>query len=156
MADAARRIRAEPFFAGFGAAQRRTLAGCATIETYEAGRHLLRESDRADSFFVLLAGHVLLRAHVSHARAVPLETLGPHDALGWSWLVEPWRWHFDAEALEPTEALRFDAACLRAAMDADHDLGYVLQRRIIETMAHRLQATRMQGLDLYGNPAGER
>jgi CRP-like cAMP-binding protein len=152
MAEPEEWIAAEPFFADLAAAQRAALGPCATVEPFAAGVSLLREGEPADRFFILLEGHVRLTTHLPGRGAAPLETLGPHDPLGWSWLVEPRRWHYDATATEAVSALVFDADCLRRAMEADHELGYRLQLRLIEVMAHRLHASRLQALDLYRNP----
>jgi CRP-like cAMP-binding protein len=80
---------------------------------------------------------------------ITIETIASGDVLGWSWLFPPYRWHFDAQALELTRAIAFDGACLRAKCDDDHDLGYALQR-FARIMMQRLQATRLQLLDVYG------
>lgn len=49
-----------------------------------------------------------------------------------------------------TRTIAFDAACLRAKCDDDHDLGYILIQRFARIMMQRLQATRLQLLDVYG------
>jgi hypothetical protein len=45
----------------------------------------------------------------------------------------------------------FDGACLRGKGEQDHELGYQLMRRFAADMLSRLQATRFQLLDVYGN-----
>ena len=50
-------------------------------------------------------------------------------------------------------ASRFDGACLRDKCEADHDLGYELMKRFAPVMLERLQATRLQLLDVYGSRA---
>ena len=47
-------------------------------------------------------------------------------------------------------AIDFNGLCLRGKCDADHDLGYDLMQRFAQTMMARLQATRLQLLDVYG------
>ena len=69
--------------------------------------------------------------------------------LGWSWLFPPYRWHLDARAIEAVRAVAFDGACLRQKSIDDHELGYELMRRFAEVIVSRLQATRMQLLDVY-------
>ena len=46
------------------------------------------------------------------------------------------------------------ASCLRGKADADPALGYELMRRFIPVIVERLQATRVQMLDVYGHVAG--
>ncbi len=61
----------------------------------------------------------------------------------------PYRWHFSAKALEVTRAIALDGVCLRNKCVEDHDLGYELMSRIAQTIIQRLQATRLQLLDVY-------
>ena len=51
-------------------------------------------------------------------------------------------------------AIVFDGACLRGKCEDDKELGYELMRRFAAVMLDRLQATRLQLLDVYGKPAG--
>ena len=84
--------------------------------------------------------------------AVIVETLARRATLlGWSWLLPPYRWHFDARALDPVRAIAFDGACLRGKCDADPALGYELMQRFAQVMVERLQATRLRLLDVYGH-----
>jgi CRP/FNR family cyclic AMP-dependent transcriptional regulator len=69
--------------------------------------------------------------------------------LGWSWLFPPYRWQFDARAVEPVRAFRLDGNCLRTKCEADHDLGYELVKRFLYQVHTRLERTRMQLLDIY-------
>jgi hypothetical protein len=51
--------------------------------------------------------------------------------------------------------ISFDGACLRGKCDADHAFGYELMQRFALKMLERLQATRLQLLDVYGHaPVG--
>jgi hypothetical protein len=47
-----------------------------------------------------------------------------------------------------------DARCLRSKCEADHTLGYELQKRFVPVMAKRLEATRLRLVDMYGTAAG--
>ena len=79
-----------------------------------------------------------------------ISTLHDGEMVGWSWLFEPHRWAFDARAVEDTGVVAFDGACLRGKCEADHELGYQLMRRFAAVLVDRLQATRLQLLDVYG------
>jgi CRP-like cAMP-binding protein len=82
-----------------------------------------------------------------------IETLGEGDLLGWSWLFPPYRWQFDALAIEAVRAIAMDGKCLREKCEKDHDLGYDLMKRFSRIMTLRLQAARLQLLDIYGDSA---
>jgi hypothetical protein len=52
--------------------------------------------------------------------------------------------------VQRTRALVFDAKCLRAKCEEDHDLGYEILTRFVNVISVRLDATRLQLLDIYG------
>jgi CRP-like cAMP-binding protein len=76
-------------------------------------------------------------------------TLGAGDILGWSWLFPPYRWKFSARTMEETRALAADGKCLREKAERDHDLGYELLKRFAHVVEERLEATRLQLLNVY-------
>jgi CRP/FNR family transcriptional regulator, cyclic AMP receptor protein len=85
------------------------------------------------------------------AGAVIIETLQAGEIVGFSWLIPPYRMQFDARAVGPVRAFVFDAVCLRGKCDLDPRLGYEMMKRISAGMLSRLQATRLQLLDVYGH-----
>ena len=129
------------------------VAGCGSLGRFATDELLAREGAPADTFYAVREGRVALEL-VAPARAIVIETLGPGDICGWSWLVPPYRWQFDVRALEPVRVLTFDAACLRGKIERDDALGYALVRRFTPVMLERLQATRLRLVDVYRNPAG--
>lgn len=144
-----------PFLAGLSAPQLETIAGCAKNVRFEAGQPLFREGEDANEFFVLRHGKVAVEAFAPQHGPIIIQTLGDGDVLGWSWLVPPYRWRFGAMAVELTRAVALDATCLRKKCESDHELGYELLKRFTNLIVERLDATRLQLLDLYA-PAGGR
>lgn len=143
-----------PTFTGMSPAHLELIAGCGHNEVFEAGSYLMREGDRADRFYVLRRGRVAMEIFVPQRGALMVETVGPGDLVGWSWLTPPFRVHLDTRVLEEAHALSFDAACLRGKCDDDAELGYELMRRFIPVIVERLQATRVRLLDVYGHDGG--
>ena len=80
-----------------------------------------------------------------------IDTVEEGDVLGWSWLIPPYHWHFDARAIDLTRAIALDGKCLRTKCEEDHNLGYELLKRFSHIIEQRLQATRIRLLDVYGN-----
>ena len=72
------------------------------------------------------------------------------EILGASWLVPPFRWTFDARALERTRAIALDAVCVRAKCEQNPELGWDLMKRLAPVLIERMQAARLQMLDVYG------
>ncbi len=144
-------IATAPVFAGLCTAHLDLIAGCGVNEHFAAGAELFREGDQADRFFLIREGAVALEIDAPGRGTVVIETLHRGDVVGWSWLFEPYRWQFDGRTSEPTGVVAFDGACLRGKCDADHELGYELMKRFAASITERLQATRLQLLDVYGN-----
>ncbi|MGE5281709.1 MAG: cyclic nucleotide-binding domain-containing protein [Chloroflexota bacterium] len=144
-----------PTFAGLDPDQRELIAGCGSNRVFEAGEHLAREGDAADTFFAIRHGRIALELVAPGRGPLMIATIGAGSVVGWSWLFPPYRWSFDARALERVRAVAFDGACLRGKCEDDKALGYELMRRFTAIMLERLQATRLQLLDVYGGSGGK-
>jgi len=149
MEDLTRLLREHDFLKGLTEAQTHLLVSCAKNVRFNPGEFLLREGDAASTFYLVRSGQVALESHVPGRGVVQMESVGPDDVLGLSWPLPPHRVHMDARAATPTIALAFDAACLRAKIEADHDLGYALMMRLYEKALRRLEHIRLQRLDVY-------
>ena len=146
------RILAEhPFFKGLDDAQLAILAGCASNVVFKAGEFVFHTDDTADRFYFIRQGRVQVETMIPQMGAVTIQTRTDGEVFGWSWLVPPYRWHFDARAVELTRALAMDGNCLRKKCEEDHDLGYELMKRFLMVVSQRLDATRLQLMDVYGH-----
>ena len=153
MKDIKTLIQEHPFFAGLDKAALELIAGCASNVHFAAGQYLFHEGEPANQFFLLRAGRVRLETAAPGRAPMVIETLQPEEVIGWSWLFPPYLWQFDAAAAESVRATAFDGKCLRGKCDENHDLGYELAMRSARVMMQRLQATRLQLLDVYGTRA---
>jgi len=140
-----------PVFKGLDQDQLELIAGCASNTVFAAGERLFREGDQADTFFLIRHGLVALDAYVPNRGQLTVETVGPGEIVGWSWLLPPHRWHFTGRAVDLVRAVQFDGACLRKKCDEDPVLGYDLITRFAQVLVSRLQATRLQLMDVYGD-----
>ena len=141
-------------FNGMSEKHLRLIAGCAQNKVFEEGEYLMREGEKADSFYVVRLGRVALEIFVPQRGGVVVETVDDNDLVGWSWLTPPFKVHLDARAVGSVHVVAFDAACLRGKAVEDPVLGYELMRRFIPVIVERLQATRIRMLDVYGGVAG--
>lgn len=142
-------ISEHPFFHGLSEAHLHLVAGCASNVRFEPGQFILREGQEADQFYLLRHGKVSLEIYVPERGPITIETLGEGEILGWSWLVPPYRWRFDARAMQLTRAVALDGKCLREKSESDHDLGYELLKRFSLVVTERLQSARLQLLNVY-------
>ncbi|MCL4863720.1 MAG: cyclic nucleotide-binding domain-containing protein [Caldilineaceae bacterium] len=143
-------IAGHPFFQGFAPEHLALLVSCASNVRFAAGATIFKEAEEANRFYLIREGQVTLAVYVPGRGPLTIQTLGAGEVLGWSWLFLPYRWHFDAYADESTRAIAFDGQCLRQKCEEDHDLGYAFMQRFAQMIMQRLQATRLQLLDLYG------
>jgi CRP/FNR family transcriptional regulator, cyclic AMP receptor protein len=153
MKDIKTLIQDHPFFAGLDSAYLKLAAGCASNVHLTADEYLFHEGDPADHFYLLRSGRVRLETAVPGRGPVVLETICAGEVIGWSWLFPPYLWHLDAVVTESVRATAFDGKCLRGKCEENHDLGYELAMRSAQVMMQRLQATRLQLLDVYGTRA---
>ncbi len=139
-----------PVFAGLGPEHLTLIAGCAQNVGFDDNGLLFREGEAADTFYVVRRGRVALELHTPERGGIVIETIEAGEVVGWSWLFEPYRWHFDARAATPVRAIAFDGACLRGKCEDDKELGYELMKRFSQVMIDRLQHARLRLLDVYG------
>jgi len=142
-------IAQHPFFEGLESYYTSLLAGCASNARFEAGKYILREGEEANEFYMIRQGRVAVEISPPHRKAIVVDKVGEGEILGWSWLLPPYTWAFHARCETDTRVIALDGKCLRSKCEQNHDLGYELLKRFAQIMNRRLDATRIQLLDLY-------
>ena len=142
-------IAEHPFFTGLNPEYVELIAGCAKNTRFDAGAFLFRLGKDADAFYIVRHGRIALEAPGPNAETKRIQTIDEGDIVGWSWLFPPYRWLFDARALELTRAVAIDGHCVRAKCEADHSFGYEMMKRFSALVADRLEHACMQIMDVY-------
>jgi len=140
-----------PFLSGLSPEHLKLITGCASNVVFKAGQFIFREGEAADKFYLIRQGQVVVETFVPQKGPLVIRTRSEDDIFGWSWMVPPYKWHFDARAAELTRALAIDGKCLRTKCEEDHNLGYEIMKRFATVIAERLEATRLQLMDVYGD-----
>jgi CRP/FNR family transcriptional regulator, cyclic AMP receptor protein len=151
MENLGRILSEHPFLQGMTDSQLALLVGCASNVVFKPGEFIIREGQPADNFYFIRHGMVQIETHIPQKGPLVIRTRHEGEVLGWSWLVPPYRWHFDARAVEQTRAIAMDGKCLREKCETDHALGYEIMKRFSRIIAERLEATRLQLMDVYGD-----
>jgi len=146
-------LKEHPFLKGLEPRLITILVGCASNVVFQPGEFLFREGGEANSFYFIRSGKVMIETFIPEKGPVAIQSRESGEVTGWSWLVPPYRWHFDARAVELTRAIALDGKCLRGKFDNDHDLGYEMMKKFTAVIADRLDATRIQLMDIYGPQA---
>ena len=125
------------------------LAELSRTFTAEPGEELFREGDESQVLGIVIKGRVALRTHVAERGDLTILTVEPGDIYLWSALVPPYRATSTAVAIEALEAITFEGFALRTALREDAALAQALYPRVLVAVERRLNATRVQLLELF-------
>ena len=145
----AKRLSKHPFLRGLAHDHLTLLTDCALPLQFKAGQIIFREGENAKLFYLIEKGKVVLESKAEFGEPVVIDTIGAGDLLGWSWMMPPYKWHFTARAVEPTEAIYFAGTILRDYCERDHSLGFELHKRLSAVMMKRLQGARRKMLEMH-------
>lgn len=120
------------------------------LRDFPEGTWLFREGSPATEFHLVVSGRVAVSMHTPGAGEQVVDTVEACETVGWSWLVPPYRWFFDARAVTDVTAVTVDAVALRDRAEDDPAIGYALLRAVNAVMLARLQAARVRLADVYG------
>ncbi|MBW1696847.1 MAG: cyclic nucleotide-binding domain-containing protein [Deltaproteobacteria bacterium] len=142
-------LKEHPFFRDLNASYIQSIARYGRSIEFAAQETVFREGEDANHFYIILQGKVAINLHGSHRGPITIQTIDSGDIFGWSWLIPPYKWRFNAKAVETTRAIVLDGKSLRAECEKDHRLGYELFKRIAQVISKRLEHARIQVLDVY-------
>jgi CRP-like cAMP-binding protein len=142
--DVSARLAEHPFCDGLGHDCIDELAAAASSYALPADAFIFRFGQPATALFLLVDGDVSLEIGDPGREAIVMETLGPGEALGWSWLFPPGRWHLDARCRTDVTLLRIDAAALRGLIQRDPEFGRDLALRVGGLVVDRLEHAHAQ------------
>ncbi|MDD5369697.1 MAG: cyclic nucleotide-binding domain-containing protein [Anaerolineaceae bacterium] len=129
------------------------LAGIASQCQIKTNEQLFLEGEKEDYLYVVLEGQLAVEIHVPNKGWVRIFTAEPLDIVGWSSMTPVVRQRTaSARALLPTRLVSLHAESLHKLCDEDHDLGYMIMKRVANVAASRLLTTRLQLLEMFANP----
>ncbi len=117
---------------------------CSEIQLEES-ELLFSEHQPAEQIYVVTKGRIALHKSVGTFSVQPSRRSStvafccPGQVVGWSALVEPYRYTLSATAWEQSELLGISSSLLRRAMDLNPEIGYRIMRALSEVMGRRLQ-----------------
>ncbi len=141
------------FFSGLDDSFMKFLSDSATQLRVKKGDVLFQQGERADKFYLLRNGQMSVQVPALMGPTLEIQTLGEDQILGWSWLISPYRWNFQARALDDSDLLEFDGSAILARCEEDPKFGYELLKRFAALMSERLDAARQKMMDEW-NPPG--
>jgi len=138
------------FLAGFPPEAVALVADQAEAVTFRPGVLLFREGSPADVTYFIIKGSVSIEVHAPNRGPIVIETLEAGQVVGLSWAAPPFRYQFDARAVDEVEVVCVNTERLRVSLAENPVLGFLLLDRLAGVILERLQATRIRLLDIYG------
>jgi CRP-like cAMP-binding protein len=105
-------------------------------ESFEQGKVLFREGDRAGHFYILLKGQV--RLGTRDTGQVVHTVSRPGEAFGWSSLVGRDIYSASAECVQPTTLVKIDREDFQEVLEKDPINGLSFFRRLAGALGERL------------------
>jgi len=132
------------------------IADIAHIVRFGQGEALFKEGDKEDFLYIVLEGRIAIEISEPVRGRIRIYTAEPLDVVGWSSVTPVVRQRTaSARAVLDSRLIALDAKAVRRLSEEDHDLGYIIMRRMANVVAGRLMVTRLQLLDLFAHPTGE-
>ena len=142
-----------PWFRELNQEHVQKIAEITNLRQVKAGEVLFREGDKEECVYIVIEGRIALDMFVPHRGKIRFYTAEPWEVFGWSSVTPTIRQRTaGATAVVDGLIVCINAEKLRQACDEDHDLGYLVMRRLANVVAGRLLVTRLQLLDMFANP----
>ena len=149
-------LQAIPWFQELSPAHFEKLVNISHLCVWEANQELFKEGENEDFLYVIIEGRIAIEMAVPTKGKVRVYTAEPMDIVGWSSVTPVVRQRTaSAKAVLPSRLVCMDARKLRTLCEEDHDLGYVVMRRMANVVASRLLVTRLQLIDMFADPCPE-
>lgn len=146
-------LAGQAFFQGLSSEAIDFLAANAKPRQLEEGEILFERGQPADRFYLLRSGRITVGVPAIEGPSLEVQSLGADEVLGWSWLIAPYKWNFQARAKQATEVLEFDGKAARERCESDPRFGYEVLKRFSSLMSERLEAARTKMMEEW-NPPG--
>jgi CRP-like cAMP-binding protein len=129
------------------------IAQISQLRRVKAGEVIFREGDYEDRAYIVLDGRIALDMLVPPRGKVRFYTAEKWEVFGWS-SVTPTAHQRTAGATAVIDSVlaSVEASKLKELCDQDHDLGYMVMRRLANIVASRLLISRLQLLDIFAEP----
>lgn len=139
-------LMASDFMSGLSPQQIDCILPVCRLISLEAGEGVYTQGNSGDSLFIVAEGQVVLERSVSlgaRKGRVAVAILGKGKLFGgWSTLLgEPHRLMLSAVCQKPTRLVAIEGPALRARMDEDRQLGFIVLEKLCFLLRERLLHT---------------
>lgn len=107
---------------------------------YDKDEKIFSQGDKAERFFLLKKGIVLLEQRITDTLTISLSSIKPGFSFGWSTMIDHAPYSTDAICAEPCEVYSFRESKIKKAMQENHSLGFILSQRLLHVLKKRFDA----------------
>lgn len=140
------------FFEGMKSEHLEFLAKHAKRRDIKSNDVLFRFEATADRFYLLTDGKVSIEIAAIEGPPLELQALKPGAILGWSWVIPPYKWSFQARAESAGQIIEFDGKAVREHCEEDPAFGYDILKRFSALMSERLDFARQKMMEEWSPP----
>jgi CRP-like cAMP-binding protein len=126
------------------------LAAIARLVEFPAGKVLYREGQMLSNIYLILSGNVSIEICAAGIGCRRIMTVEAGDLLGISPAVGQARSTGTIRTLAPTKAIELNAGQVLTLCEHNPRFGYEFMRQVAMATLQRLNATRLQLLDVFG------
>lgn len=108
--------------------------------TFEPDTYLFEQGEAATAVYLVLDGMVDLLIDMDEEGELrdTIETIVAGEMLGWSAMVEPYRYKLSAATTTRAQIIQLDARRLNAFLNEHPHWGLILMKRVAQTIGERL------------------
>ena len=146
-------LTSHSIFTELGPEHLKILAQYAEEKEIAKGGLLFKQDDKAEHFYVIREGSITVEVPSVYGPPLEVQTIGPDGVLGWSWLIAPYTWAFEATANSESQVLVFDGKSVLAQCEEQPEFGFALMKQFAGLMSERLAQARIKMMESWA-PAG--
>ncbi len=117
-----------------------------THHEFKNGKAIFKAGDKADIFYMLKRGKVLLEVDISDMISLSLGSVKTGSSFGWSALTQDSKYTSHATCTEPCEVLSVSGIEFLDLLNNDHTIGYHIMEGVTKIIRKRLERRTAQFL----------
>jgi CRP-like cAMP-binding protein len=122
------------------------LATLVQVKSFEERQIVYEAGDKAERFYSIKRGKVLLEVELASALIISLGAIKPGYSFGWSSLLPTATHTSYAVSAEPSDIFVFPGDKLAALLNRDHNMGYLVMQKAARILENRLERRTAQFL----------
>ena len=138
-----------PIFNAFNEKQIQQIEPLMVFCSFPADMVLFEQGDRADNFYILIAGEVALHFKPYDGPSLVMSKITSGDVFGWSAALGRDKYSAAAVTASETQAIKIKASDLKKLCAKDPIVGALFLDRLVGVISERLQISHQDFLNLF-------